>query len=93
MYAWGSHFARAIQQARRQGCEWIGLDLIPTISGGAAADRDLFLALREAEGRVVLANARFSDLEPSNPLPILLYAHPEQGANLGFIDAQPEPDE
>src|SRR5205823_5734763 len=93
MYAWGSHYARAIRQAREHGAEWIGLDLIPTISGGQAADRDLFLALREAGGRVVLANARFSGPRPSNPLRILLYAHPEQGANLGFIDSPPEPDE
>lgn len=93
MYAWGSHYAAAIHNALKGGAGWIGLDLIPSISGGQKADQELFLALREAGGRVVLANARFAGPQPINPWQPLLFAAPEQGASLGFIDAPSEPDE
>jgi adenylate cyclase len=91
MYAWGSHYAAAIRWARKYGVRWIGLDLIPSISGGPKADQDLFRAL--SGGRVVLADARFSGPRPILPLRSFLYADPDQGENLGFIDAPPEPDE
>src|SRR5687768_3368862 len=58
MHAWGSHYAGTIEQARALGVSWIGLDLIPAVSGGQKADRDLFRAVQDAAGRVVLATGR-----------------------------------
>jgi adenylate cyclase len=88
---WGIHYARAIQQARKLGATWIGLDFIPTVSGGSESDAALKAAL--AGGRVVLANARPAGKEPVNPLDEFLFADPEQPVNVGFIDARPELDD
>jgi adenylate cyclase len=93
MHAWGIHLAAAITQARAGGARWIGLDLIPAITGGKPEDRALFTALRQAEGHVVLATAIPPGSDPILPLRPLLYAHPEQGASLGFIDVPPGADD
>ncbi len=88
---WGPCLAAAIEAARAAGAGWIGLDLIVAHSGGEAADRPLVRAL--ARGRVALAAARSTGGGPILPIDALLFAHPEQSQNLGFIDVRPEVDE
>ena len=72
------------------GARWIGLDMVPTVSGGLASDRALARAL--AGGHVVLANARPPGQAPINPISLLLFARPQQPEEIGFIDAAPELD-
>src|SRR5438552_12714054 len=81
LVTWGRHYADAIRRARTFGARWIGLDVIPAVSGGKDSDRALALAL--AGGRVVLANARPPGQEPINPIEALLFARPEQPEEIG----------
>lgn len=92
MYRWGSRYAQAIEQARELGASWIGLDFIHAVSGDRESDRqsDRQFALALAGGNVVLANSRAAQ---QNPIPALLFAHPEQPENVGFIDARRELDD
>jgi adenylate cyclase len=91
MVFWGAHHAAAITAARRLGASWIGLDFIQAVSGGSEADQQFALALRG--GRVVLSQKRFSQAGSVNPIAPLLFAHPDQMANIGFIDSYPEMDD
>src|SRR5262249_501884 len=87
---WGPHYATAIRRARACGVGWIGLDVIPSVSARAGGDRARALAL--AGGKVVLSNERPGGQDVTNPVDALLFAHPEQGENLGFVDLRPERD-
>jgi adenylate cyclase len=90
MAFWEVHYAAAIRKAKELGARWVGLDFIQGVSGGEEADRELALALHE--GNVVLSQIHSARGQPVNPIPPLLYAHPEQPVNLGFVDIQPEAD-
>src|SRR5436305_6868422 len=82
LLTWGNHYAAAIGRARALGARWIGLDLVPAVSGGPESDQALARAL--AGGRVVLGNARPYGQAPINPIPLLLFARPEQPEEIGF---------
>jgi adenylate cyclase len=90
LHAWGSHYAAAIRQARLAGARWIGMDVIPAVSGGKGPDQDLMDALRG--GQVVLSNSRPAGRTPINPLDRFLWARREQSLDLGFVDAPREVD-
>jgi len=95
MLFWGRHFAGGIEQARRLGAAWIGLDYIHAASpdpflpepapGEELPDRAFARAV--SGGQVVLSYAG-----PTRPIPPLLYAHPGQPGDIGFTQSQPEVD-
>lgn len=94
---WGAVFASAIRSARRHGAGWIGLDVVQGLDAAtetdpALAEANRALALALHEGNVVLSNIRGTGAEPINPALPLLFAHPEQTENVGFIDALPDAD-
>jgi adenylate cyclase len=87
---WGARFRKAIESAADLGVQWIGLDLIPSASGGAESDQEFARGL--GVGNVILSNAR-EGRGVANPIPALLFAHTEQSKNIGFTNRREEPDE
>jgi adenylate cyclase len=91
MNAWGPHYRQAIRQAEQSGVTWIGLDMIPGVSGDAMSDQAFARAL--AGGKVILSNVRTTSGRVINPIPSLLYAHVGQAQNIGYVNTQEERDE
>src|SRR5262249_51620618 len=90
--AWGHHYRQAIGSATALGVPWIGLDIIPGVSGGAVSDQEFAQGL--AGGRDGHSNARGGgEGRGANPMSDLRFSHARRSQKHGFAIMREEKDE